>query len=296
MQTENIFVPKVFFVVSDRPHQKSGDHRRVFVEVPLNFEFLEKKPLTRHKKVGVFPADMTEEDFNSWARADTVKGRRLMGDDEAQAAAFATLKRATGRELSHSERVFIHFMSQQKTVDALVRKLEEIVTKNQAGRYKVYGAVVLAYSTNTVCPFCTPALVALQNTYDRGFLRVMLDRMNRTGSSLFTRGFEKSNEKLFRLDTIVTSKVDFDKQGRDLAAKGDHSYQGRTQPPKGTHNHHAKLFYPDDAIDVHRDGATSFFYEFAGKTVHTGGKKKPTYYDSAVFSSGSAYWQSQYLQ
>ena len=133
--------------------------------------------------------------------------------------------------------------------------------------------------------------------------RAYVDEVTHEKITLKTRGFapkskEKHNPKKFKLTTVVSAKVDFDEESRDLADEGQHSYGGRTVPSATTHNPHAKLFFPENAIELNdhyspfgavegHQKVTPTFYEFVGAGIHgqaDGGVRHP--YPYAVFSSG----------
>ncbi len=92
-----------------------------------------------------------------------------------------------------------------------------------------------------------------------------------------------------------------------MADQGQHSYGGNTNPPQNTHNPHAKLFFPNDEIDISKatflgentlDSYQRFFYEFVGKEIHTQPQQENPYFNDegkvtfkgVVFSSGGTSW------
>ena len=115
----------------------------------------------------------------------------------------------------------------------------------------------------------------------------------------------------FRLNTFITAKINFDSEAHDLAEDGQHSH-GQVKKAPATHNPHAKLFFPNDEIDISDpvllDDGTSdphqrFFYEFVGKDMHELPVKDNSYihkkslkFPGVVFSSGSDSWGNGIMQ
>lgn len=302
---ENIFVPSLYFIVS-----KEGNKKK-FVEVPLNFPKFPKRALTRHSNDGVFIKDHADDEYYfGRVKHDVVEGSVLQGKtrEDIKAEVENITQDPTSvnctSQFVHSERVMMEFFRNKSYIQHLCDTLVSLLT---SGLYKVHGVALLGYSTNTICPNCTPTLIYLQNSRKRGeFLNLLISELiSIEGKITFQpKGYDPNTNKMdwskFRLNTFITAKINFDSQAHDLADEGQHSHTKIKKAPKDTHNPHAKLFFPNNEIslsespvleDGTRDPYQRFFYEFVGKDVHTDSaykpKKKPSEYPGIVFSSGS---------
>lgn len=314
--TENVFVPQFYFIVSANPNQASADEGQQFFHVPLRFKNLPKRPLTRASEDVVF-ADVNNDIYFDSVRKDVVAGNILQGKkkEEAEREINNLINGGTlacNQKLVHSERGIMHVFRQPSNVKKICKDFANLL-KNSCGNglYTVHGAVMLSYSTNTVCPCCTPTLIALQNSHEpAGFLNLLVQELNdfqgevtfnTTGYNLKTGVTDWAQ---FRLNTFITAKINFDSEAHDLAEDGQHCH-GQVKKAPSTHNPHAKLFFPNDEIDISKpllldsknpDPYQRFFYEFVGKNMHILSLKNP-YIDNktlkfpgVVFSSGSEVW------
>ncbi|MBX9804328.1 MAG: hypothetical protein K2Y18_01095 [Alphaproteobacteria bacterium] len=321
--SENVFVPQLFFVVSLKPNQASPNEGQRFLEVPLNFEGLPRRPLTRSASDGVFNG-ISDAQYFKTVKSDVVSGRVLQGRDKQKAEEeIVNLINNAGLckpNLVHSERGVVQALRKKKNVDKICEDFANLLkTSSGRGHYTVHGLATLGYSTNTVCQCCTPTLITLQNSHEPGgFLQLLTTKLNSMeGSVTFeTTGYNSVSGEMdwtkFRLNTFVTASVDFDEESRDLAEKGQHSFRGNTNPPKETHNPDSKLYFPSDEIDISEsvlldDGTPDpyqrYFYEFVGKDMHALPSKDNPYIDKnklkfpgAVFSSGSDSWGAGVMQ
>lgn len=314
---ENVFVPQLYFIVSLKPNQNSHTDDYQFLEVPLNFAGLPRQPLTRANTDGVF-AGVSESDYFKQVKADVVAGRVLQGKqkEEAEKDITALIQNLglCNPNLVHSERGIMQALRKRENLEQICNDFANLLKLSSGnGIYMVYGAVMLAYSTNTVCPNCTPTLIALQNSHEPdGFLYLLTQCLNTMkGPVKFkTAGSDSKTGKMdwsqFRLNTFVTASINFDPEGHDLAEEGQHSH-GQVKKAPVTHNPHAKLFFPNDEIDISKpvflgektpDPYQRFFYEFVGKDMHMlpTTEKNPYLvenelkYPGAIFSSGSDSW------
>lgn len=315
--TENVFVPKLYFIVSAKPNQVLPSDGQQFFHVPLKFDGLPRRPLTRANADGVF-AGVKDRDYFARVKTDVVTGKVIQGKGKDAAAAEiselingASVSR--NQKLVHSERGVVHALRQRANVKKICEDFANLLkTSSGMGLYTVHGAAMLSYSTNTVCPCCTPTLIALQNSHESGgFLNLLVQELNglqgpvrfNTIGYNFKSGMTDWTQ--FRLNTFVTAKINFDSEAHDLAEDGQHCHgQVKKAPP--THNPHAKLFFPNDEIDISEpvlleDGTLDpyqrFFYEFVGKDMHALPEKDNPYIDKkklkfpgVVFSSGSESW------
>ena len=315
-QTENILVPKLYFVVSDSPHEKGGNHSRKFVSVKLPKRFL-GKVLTKDSADGVFTNNKNGHDyFIQQAKKDYVAGQIIRGLTEKEAEdLFTEAKKREGELLNHSERVWLEILRDKEVAAEIVNSLRTKMAKKYPDGYKgkirVYSVLSLLYSTNSICKYCTPSLIAAQNGFVKdGFLFRLSEELNKSEEkSKFqfkTRGFDEVDRKQdpakFRFDTIVTAKTNFDSQAHDLTEKGQHCHTtiGKNHPPEN-HLPEGTLVFPKDEIDIHQssllesgqlDPHQKFFYEFVGKDMHLGDPSTQPY-DDIVCSSGGKSWSKR---
>lgn len=315
--TENVFVPHLYFIVSSKPDQASPFDGQQFFHVPLSFDGLPRQPLTRAPEDGIF-AGVSDHAYFERVKTDVAAGKVLQGKGKEEAEAEISelingAKVCRDQKLVHSERGVAYSLRQPTNVKKICKDFANLLkTSCGKGLYTVHGTVMLGYSTNTVCPCCTPTLIALQNSHEPGgFLNLLVQELNSLkGNVTFsTTGYDAKTGVMdwsqFRLNTFVTAKINFDSEAHDLAEDGQHCHgQVKKAPP--THNPHAKLFFPNDEIDISEtalledntpDPYQRFFYEFVGKDIHALPTKDNSYIDKeklkfpgVVFSSGSEPW------
>ena len=314
---ENVFVPKLYVIVSKNTNQQSPMAKKHFLSIPMMHQTAPNRPLTSAVDDQVFREDV--DAYFKEVKNDVITGRMLQGVSKEEAENDITKllnnKVARGTDLVHSERVFVHLTRKESFVTDLSQTLSNVLQKDYGeGTYTVYGGVVLAYSTNTVCPNCTPTLITLQNSHEKGgFMnRFVSELVKKKGPVTYTvKGYHPQTNQMdwsqFRLNTFVTATINFDSQAHDLVDDDQ-----RHRPVKKTQPHHiphTKLFFPNDEIDVsdveilengHADSNQRFFYEFVGKDIHPQEKDKVTYIDKkkkksnfagVVLSSGSKAWK-----
>ena len=288
-----------------------------FFHVPLSFDGLPRQPLTRAPEDGVFEG-VSDHSYFKRVKTDVVAGKVLQGKGKEEAEAEISelingAKVCRDQKLVHSERGVAYSLRQPTNVKKICKDFANLLkTSCGKGLYTVHGAAMLGYSTNTVCSCCTPTLIALQNSHESGgFLNLLVQELNRLkGKVTFnTTGYNAKSGvtdwKQFRLNTFVTAKINFDSEAHDLAEEGQHSH-GQVKKAPSTHNPHAKLFFPNDEIDISEpvlleDGTSDpcqrFFYEFVGKDMHELPVNDNRYinnnklkFPGVVFSSGSEPW------
>jgi hypothetical protein len=322
-QTANVFVPTLFFIVSSKTDKKTSKH---FLEVPLIFNDLPRRPLTCHTTDKVFETDYkgTDSYYFDQVRQDVVTGKVIQGHSpEAANKSIEELINNTGLcnpQLVHSERVLVEIFKHPHHIQTLCNNLVTRLRENfGAGLYKVHGGALLGYSTNTICPNCTPTLLSWQNSHEeQQFLNLFTHYMNNlTGDvQCYIKGYDTYTQTMnwdkFRLSTFITASINFDPQANDLADTGQHSHTKNKSAPKETHNPHAKLFFPQNEINLShfplRDDNTPeklqrFFYEFIGKDIHESIEEENPYFDAGnltfpgvIFSSGSETWGDNLMQ
>ena len=302
----------LFLIVSSSSLEHVGDScKKRFVPVPLILTD-EKRAITRKNTTLVFKGTHESDDYYfKTATDDVVRGRILQGTREEEARSDIQTLMTPGvnrdSQLIHSERVLIEALRDSEYVKSLVGRLKKnLMSKDELGNFGVYGALMLAYSTNTVCSKCTPSLIALQNSGEEtgGFLNLLTHHLrSMKGAITFSiSGFDARTQTMnwgqFCLNTIVTASVNFDEQAHDLTEEGQFLSNKIKKPSKDHNNPHAKLYFMNDTIDLtpHEDEKTpvSFFYEFVGKDMHRSTAANDNHEEprhrGAVFASGSHSW------
>ncbi len=295
--SENIFVPRLFFVVKE----KGG--KPVFIHVRLKVAklALPQRPLTRRKKDGVF-TDSSNKYYFSKAEEDILAGSHVQGYENDAIRSRISKKRrnpvSESTDFIHSERVLMELFRQDNSVESIVQLLDQIISSPYStNEYEVLSVVMLAYSTNSICSFCTPTLIALMNSHGRGgFLATLAKKLiNYKGKSRFSI----PNHNL-RLTIFVTAAINFDCQAHDLTEEGQHAH-ACVSKPNANHLPKSRLCRPNGTLvisqlprkeDGYIDKFQRFFYEFVGKDVHSIKASNPTTneYDEVVFCSGSKSW------
>lgn len=305
----NVFVPMLYFITARGAMDRSGgDHPKHFVRVPLVLTS-EKRAVTRKETDLVFKGDHANDNYYfSQAEKDVVRGKVLQGavskEEATQKISEIIQKVGVNRDslLVHSERVLIEALRDTNYVKMIVDTLAQ---QMGAGRHSVYGAVMLAYSTNTVCPNCTPSLVALQNSGEEkgGFLNLLVRHL--VGQGFNVSGYDPLEGSMdwrqFCLNTVVTASINFDTQAHHLTEEGQFLNKKVSKPSKDHHNPHAKLFFPNNEIDVAplveegERAPITYFYEFVGKDMHVpphanDNRAHIAEHQGTVFASGSKSW------
>ena len=298
---ENVFVPQVHFIVQKLDDTSAPE----FIEIPMLAVDLNlpERPLTKAKEDKVFKKEDNISYFNQ-VKKDYTAGRIIQGktkkDAEAHIQKKIDNKGGQNQELVHSERVLIELLRNREYVKHMVTMLaQELI----AGSYIVHGLVMLGYSTNAICPQCTPTLITLMNSHEEGgFMRMLTDELaDYTGKVNFFVPFSDITKDVdwtaFRMNIFVTAKINFDCQAHDLTEKGQQMRKKGTKPSK-TAVPHGPLYMPNNEcilsnIPQQADGTLDpqqrFFYEFVGKDMHKDGKQDVTN-KNVLFSSGSKSW------
>jgi hypothetical protein len=314
----NIFVPQLYVIASKTPVMGENQKKeKMFMPVSLVLKQGDKRAVNRTNTDVVYQnARSSDQFYYESAKEHIVKGQKIQGKTDKDAAEFVekviaqegtivSAKNGQAQRLIHSERVLVDALNNAHYIQNLVvRFQEQLLQSSGPGHYQIYGGLMLGYSTNTVCEYCTPTLIALQNsTENGGFLNLFVGSLRQAlGPVQFiVHGFEPQTNTMdwskFRLNTIITAKINFDCEAHDLADAGQHSHGHVSKPPKGTHNPKAKMFFEDDAINIKptsKEGSpesTPYFFEFVGPDLHadqmTNENSTIPSFDGAVFSSGS---------
>lgn len=306
-KSANVFVPMLYLITSRGALDVAESIRKRFIPVPLMLQGTNNRAITRADTDIVFQGKDNAYYFTR-VRQDVKRGKELQGidGDEADKAIVSLIqnKGLCNTHLVHSERVLIEVLRSEDYVRSIAEYLSKIIIEEgKTGIFGVYGAVMLAYSTNTVCPNCTPSLISLQNSgpEEGGFLALLASSLNniRGPISFKVKGYNQEHKTMdwsrFRLNTFVTASINFDPQAHDMAEEGQHMHAAVSNPPQKTHNPHARLYFLDDGINIspNKQEAGAFFYEFVGKDMHT----QPAWngsvndFKSVVFASGSIPWK-----
>ncbi|MBW8310111.1 MAG: hypothetical protein K0M45_10855 [Candidatus Paracaedibacteraceae bacterium] len=321
-KTANVFVPALFFIVSSQSDKNSPKH---FLEVPLTFENLPRRPLTCHTSDKVFESDYsTDPYYFDQVKHDVIIGKVIQGYDAEEAEKnIEELIHNEGLcnpQLVHSERVLVEILKNPLHIETLCNNLVSRLRETFGpGLYKVHGGTLLGYSTNTICPNCTPTLLSWQNSKaEDQFLSIFTAYINNLKGDVqcYTKGYNPHTNMMeghkFRLNTFITASINFDPQANDLADAGQHAHTKNKCAPKKTHNPHAKLFFPQDEINLSQlpladdntpEKLQRFFYEFVGKDIHPTTIEENPYFKGnklafpgIILSSGSEPWGHNLMQ
>ncbi len=295
--TKPINVVTVFlcFVVSTKPHKKGGDHERKFIPINLDLEY-KNSLLSKDLEDKVFPSNPAY--FYEQIKKDHHHGSSLIYGEpknpdeyknETDKILQATVQ--TNNLLYHSERNFFEVIRKKENLQKIILLLKQEMIKIfgikelQPGLYKIYSMAVLLYSTNSVCEYCTPGIVAMQNSHEEGFIKSLLQELNEideTKKNFKVRGcYTKDDQKKSSIDptkfkalTLVTSDKAFTPQARDTEDKASSI---KLSNPK------AKLFFYNKSIDLH-NANTRCFVEYVGLEMKDKPSQMPLYYGVSFMS------------
>lgn len=254
----NVVVPVLCFVVTTKPHIKGGDHGRVFVPVSFDLSRHVHDLLSKDLEDGIFTG--SDEYFYNAARRDYHHGCALIwgakGDEyKNEIASFKPVQKSN--LLHHSERVL--FEALRKGVKDIVRNFKRALARQlnleklEQGEYKIYSLSLLLYSTNSVCDYCGPSIVSLQNSHEDGFLKLLIEELyslEDKQKQFKVRGYSKEKKDdpaKFNMLTIVASDRNFTEQANDMS---DDPVNKKIKKPTVHHNPKAKVYYPNNAINL----------------------------------------------
>ncbi len=300
--SQNVFVPELYLVLQ----RADGNGDPFFEEMPLLTERLGliKRPVTRHIDDGVFVGDRADIDSGGYfvlPKKDYVKGRVLQGCTDAKALEKIESILSSGmrnERMIHSERVIMELLRNREILKVLVALTVENLLETHGGDYTVHGVVMLSYSTNSVCPCCTPTLISLMNSHEEGFLQILMQELQAvTGDIEFLVPLNEEgsiDREKVRCTVVVTAKKNFDLQADDMTEEDQQSQINTSHL-----NTKAQLRRPNNELVIsdalHLDDATidpkqRCFYEFVGKMrhVHEDEEELTASYDKVVCSSGGA--------
>ncbi|MBX9696836.1 MAG: hypothetical protein K2X53_02000, partial [Alphaproteobacteria bacterium] len=251
----NIFVPQLYVIASKTPIMGEDQRKeKKFMPVSLVLKQGDKRAVNRSNTDVVYQNERsTDQFYYESAKEHIVKGQKIQGKTDTDAAAFVgkviaqegtivSAKKGQSQRLIHSERVLVEALNNADNIQHMVRSFQEqLLQSSGPGQYQIYGGLILGYSTNTVCEYCTPTLIALQNsTENGGFLKSFVESLRQAPEPVqfIVHGFEPETKTMdwskFRLNTIITAKINFDCEAHDLADAGQHSHGHVSKPPKDT--------------------------------------------------------------
>lgn len=241
MGSTNIVVPILYFLVTDRPydHNDKNAHKRMFVKVPLLFSKYKNKLLSQDPEDGVNSKNDTFESKHLIQTSDIRNssseayhyGRSLITnlipeDDNYRQEVL----KAHNNLIYHSEPLMILALQDKENAKEIVKTLREKITDinkegegtREEGQYKVYAAMLVIYSTNSICNDCSIKLIGNQSSYTGSFVSILEAALNsqeefRDLPNTFFTKKDESNITKFRLITIVASDKPFsNSQARDM--------------------------------------------------------------------------------
>lgn len=264
--TTNVVTPVLCFVVSNQPHKankEDRDHGRIII--PISFDLdLEKYLLSKDQDDGVVLVD--DEAFFDKTKSDSEMGMQKLKIN-APDAKQDTNPKLENELLAHSERVMFEALVNRSNVKKLVQLLHgelKKIYKDELGaedRFKIYSVALLAYSTNSVCQLCSPAIIAHENYSKDSFLTILTKELIKfekedgktrlfkiRGENLVSdelKGDEEIPEEIkkkFHLTTVIASKKPFTVQSEDMHEEGAKDYG----------NQKSKIYLENNAIDLHK--------------------------------------------
>jgi len=305
--SQNVFVPSLFFVISDRPHEKGGDHKREFIEVPLDLDY-SSRLLSKNSADGIFVGEKAgDQYFNNRAKSDIKAGTLLSSSSltptQVDQRVDCIFRGVSQQGINHSERVLFEALRSPQNVQRIVailrNKIKMRFGTGEGGQFKIYTTLLIAYSTNSVCGNCAPSIIAMQNGFKDDFLGLLFDALNTQSDGQVNfriRGFNPIQNRIdlgkFKVQTIVTAKVNFESQAHDLVDAGKHRH-GAVKKPNEHHNPNAKLALLNDSIELNTLGSSKYFYEFVGVDFHTKVNIEYKKHSGVCFTSGQVSWQDK---
>jgi len=244
----NVVIAELVFVVSSEDYQKGKIHNKTFIKVPITFDS-DTKLLSRDTADGIIISDST---YKKQIKSDHAAAKKLKLPVKAE------VKDSTLEQLFfHSERVLLAALREESVVQKIVENLIKTIAKlpTYMESCEVYGAVLMLYSTNSVCDNCVYSLIANQNTIEK----------LHTVQSIFHEALTR-NENLilsnneFKLITLVRSDKPFSVQAKILYNEN-----------KSFGNSKAKIYLDDGSIDLRKifelPNSNQILIESIGKDV-----------------------------
>jgi hypothetical protein len=185
-------------------------------------------------------------------------------------------------EYFHSERIILHALKQLGNVLKILAILEEAL-KNllkdsppPTEKFSICSVALILYShPNSVCEKCSKGIIAAQHSYEKGFLKILIEQI-KTENSRFQ--LLSSKDFLLKLQVVVGSTKIFD---NDPSAKFVESNPDAklALPP-------SKTSYDIAGIPLKTTGKPAgFFYEFVESAISTSDTHVP--FSGIISMSGS---------
>lgn len=297
----NVITMALCFAVSTSPYEKGGPHKRIFVPVWLDLPQLKGQLLSRDPSDKVFPGgNKYELQYMDKVKKDYALGATVMwGNGKYNKEIDDMTKLQKAQLLYHSERVLIELLRNKVTIQPLLDLLEAGIKdqlkleKLEKGKYKIYSLALLLYSSNSVCEYCTPSIIGMQNSHNEGFLKNLTDLLN-ADPRYVTRGYNAQTKKQdfskFRLATLVTSDTEFTDQAKDMVDQ-------ESEEATVHHNPMAKLHFTRNQIDLRSTSESAkvpSFFEFVDVNFSAMPSSTSYCYSGLACMSGSK--ESKYSQ
>ncbi len=276
----NVVVPVLCFVVSSRPHKEDKsqrDHGRIIIPISCDFD-VPKYLLSKDAADNVVAK--SDQDFFKTAKSDSKYGMEKVKTKASLASQDPEPASQNNELLSHSERTMFEAFRKEENVRKIVTILHDELRKiypeeiNKEDRFKVYSVALLAYSSNSVCQLCSPAIIAHENYTQDSFLTLLTKNLREFTSEtsgekikffkvrgdvekLELKSSKKSKstkqavqadipegiKQKFHLTTVVTSTKPFTIQSEDMCGAGKKAMHQNPQ---------SRIYLEKDAIDLHK--------------------------------------------
>lgn len=206
---------------------KKTTHNKIFVKVPITFES-NTKLLSRDINDRIIEQD---DAYIKQIKSDHSAAKKL------KLPVKEAIKDGTLEQLFfHSERVLLTALRKKALVQKIIANLVEKLSSNDE-QFKVYGATLILYSTNSVCDNCVYSLITNQNKVGKLNTVQSIFHKSLTGH----QNLILSDKHEFKFITLVRSDKPFSTQAKILYNEN-----------KACGNPKAKIYLDDDAIDLHK--------------------------------------------
>jgi hypothetical protein len=248
----NIFIPKIVFLVEEA----QGETRKKFITIELDLTYASR--LLSHNKDDKVMKN-PGENYAQKSKEDSLAGARLIGTATEE---IKEIEEAEPKQFKCSERVFIELLKEKQNIEDIVTLLaKEIIYQFNDGAtvdnglFLITSITFMGFSSQSPCKLCAPALIWLQNSFQRnepvGMLIEIINTIIKDGLQLATRGYNAEEQtqdySQIEINTIIYSDMNSNPQADDMADKLTHR---NCKHPKATYNPKAKLFLPREGIDV----------------------------------------------
>lgn len=129
-------------------------------------------------------------------------------------AAFLSLSsKAKQIDYHHSERVLFAALKKPETVKKLLLSAEKEARMQfpHSKKFNIHAGVLAIYSNpNPICGNCTKSFIALQNSYEKGFIKNIIDALSIRDAAFLlhkSRGLNIEGRPKFKLSIIGASKI-----------------------------------------------------------------------------------------